>query len=122
MTELHITWVDFAVAVILILSIGFAIYRGFVRETLSVFSWAAAAFATLYFGHMVVPLLTPHMSEALAMVAAYSAVFLLVLMPLLFVGSRFSRRVQESPVGVLDRTLGAVFGALLGLVAIAMIY
>ncbi|MBV8799894.1 MAG: CvpA family protein [Alphaproteobacteria bacterium] len=122
MTELHITWLDIAVSTILILSIGFAIYRGFVRETLSIFAWAAAAFATLYFGHYVVPLLAPHMSPALAGIAAYSAVFLLVLMPLLFLGGRFSRRVQESPVGMLDRVLGAVFGILRGLAAVAVLY
>jgi membrane protein required for colicin V production len=49
-------------------------------------------------------------------------VFLLVLLPLLLVGGRLSRRVQDSPVGGLDRALGAVFGAVRGLVAIAVIY
>src|ERR1051326_5484102 len=122
MTNLHITWVDLAVAVILILSIGFAIYRGFVRETLSIFAWAAAAFATLYFGHYVVPLLKPHMSTALAEVAAYSAVFLLVLVPLVVIGARFARRVHDSAVGALDRILGAVFGAVRGLALIAVMY
>jgi membrane protein required for colicin V production len=122
MTELHITWVDLAVVAIFVISIGLAIHRGIVRETLSIFSWAAAAFAALYFGHYGVPLLTPYFSVALALIAAYSAVFLLVLLPLLFLAGRFSRRVHESPVGGLDRALGAVFGALRGLVAIAVIY
>lgn len=122
MAELHITWVDLAVATILILSIFFAIYRGFVRETLSVFAWAAAAFATLYFGSRVAPLLEPYMSEMLANVLGYTAVFLLVLMPLAFLANRISSRVQESPVGVVDRAMGALFGVVRGLVVIAVLY
>jgi len=122
MSDLHITWVDIAVAAILLTSIFFAIYRGFMRETLSIFAWAAAAFATLYFGHLLVPLLKPHMPPMLAQVLAYTVVFVLVLMPLIFIGSRFAARVHESPVGVLDRILGAVFGIVRGLVVIAVIY
>jgi membrane protein required for colicin V production len=122
MSDLHITWVDIAVAAILLASTIFAIYRGFVRETLSIFAWAAAAFATLYFGHFVVPLLKPHMSLMLAQVLAYTAVFVLVLMPLLFVGSRFAARVHESSVGALDRVLGALFGIVRALVVVAIAY
>ena len=122
MTDLHITWVDIAVLAILILSTILAVARGFVRETLSIFAWAAAAFATLYFGHYVVPLLAPHMAPMLAQFLAYAAVFFAVLIPLLFIGSRFSRRVHESAIGGLDRVLGALFGIARGLVAIAVLY
>jgi membrane protein required for colicin V production len=122
MTDLHITWVDIAVAAILILSTILAVARGFVRETLSIFAWAAAAFATLYFGHYVVPLLAPHVSEMLAQILAYAIVFFVVLIPLLFIGNRVSRRVSESAIGGLDRVLGALFGAVRGLVAIAVLY
>jgi membrane protein required for colicin V production len=122
MADLHITWVDIAVVGILILSTILAVTRGFVRETLSIFAWAAAAFVALYFGHYVVPLLAPHMSPMLAQILGYTAVFLLVLMPLLFIGSRFSRRVHESAIGGLDRVLGALFGIARGLVAIAVLY
>ncbi|MBV9572376.1 MAG: CvpA family protein [Alphaproteobacteria bacterium] len=122
MTDLHINGVDLAVAAILILSVFFAIYRGFVRETLSVFAWAAAAFATLYFGRYVAALLTSYMSEMLAEVVGHTAVFLLILIPLAFFANRISWRVQESPVGFLDRAMGALFGVVRGLVVIAVLY
>jgi len=122
MAELHITWVDIAVVAILILSTILAVARGFVRETLSIFAWAAAAFVTLYFGHYAVPLLAPHMSPMLAQILAYAIVFFLVLMPLLFIGSRVSRRVHASAIGGLDRILGGLFGLARGLVAIAVLY
>lgn len=122
MSDVHITWVDLAVAAILILSTGFALFRGFVRETLSIVAWATAAFCTLYFGRYMVPVMAPHFSPMLARIMAYSAVFLLVLMPLLFIAGRFSRRVHESAIGGLDRALGGLFGAVRGLAVIAVLY
>jgi membrane protein required for colicin V production len=122
MAELHITWVDLFVAVVVIASMGFAIARGFVRETLSMFSWAAAAFATLYFGRYVVPLMAPHFSPLVAEIAAYSTVFVLVLLPLSFIGHRIAQSVSNSQVGPLDRSLGGAFGILRGLALIAILY
>jgi membrane protein required for colicin V production len=122
MADLHITWVDLFVVTVVVASMGFAIYRGFVRETLSIFAWAAAAFATLYFGRHVVPLMAPHFSPLMAEIVAYSAVFVLVLLPLSFIGHRISQSVQGSAVGPLDRSLGAAFGVLRGLAVVAMLY
>jgi membrane protein required for colicin V production len=122
MAELHITWVDLFVVAVVVASMGFAIARGFVRETLSMFSWAAAAFATLYFGRYVVPLMAPHFSPLVAQIAAYSTVFVLVLLPLSFIGHRIAQNVRNSQVGPLDRSLGGAFGILRGLALIAILY
>src|SRR5947209_5004806 len=122
MSELHITWIDLFVVAVVVISMGFAIARGFVRETLSMFSWAAAAFATLYFGRYVVPLMAAHFSPLVAEVAAYSTVFVLVLLPLSFIGHRIALNVRNSQVGPLDRSLGGAFGILRGLAFIAILY
>lgn len=122
MAELHITWVDLFVVAVVLASMGFAIAHGFVRETLSMFSWAAAAFATLYFGRYVVPLMAPHFSPLVAEVAAYSTVFVLVLLPLSFIGHRIAQNVRNSQVGPVDRSLGGAFGILRGLALIAILY
>ena len=122
MSELHITWVDLFVVAVVVISMGFAIARGFVRETLSMFSWAAAAFATLYFGRYVVPLMAPHFSPLVAEIAAYSTVFVLVLLPLSFIGHRIAQNVRNSQVGPIDRSLGGAFGILRGLAFIAILY
>lgn len=115
-------WIDLLVVAIVGASAVFAVYRGFVAETLSIFAWAAAAFATLYFAPAAAPLLSGSMSPIAAQVVAYVAVFLLVLIPLSFISARFSDSVQSSSVGPLDRSLGAVFGIIRGLILIAMAY
>lgn len=115
-------WIDLLVVAIVLASAVFAVYRGFVAETLSIFAWAAAAFATLYFAPAAAPLLAGSMSTVAAQVVAYIAVFLLVLIPLSFVSARFADNVRSSSVGPLDRSLGAVFGVIRGLILIAMAY
>jgi membrane protein required for colicin V production len=121
--DLHFSFVDLLVAAIVIVSAAYSTYRGFVRETLSIFAWVAAAFATLYFGPAAANFLSTRVSPAvLGMALGYAAVFLIVLIPLSFISYRFAEGVHRSPVGALDRTLGLVFGVVRGLAVIGLAY
>jgi membrane protein required for colicin V production len=115
-------WIDLLVVAVVGASAVFAVYRGFVAETLSIFAWAAAAFATLYFAPSAAPLLGNSMSPVAGLIVAYVAVFLVVLIPLSFISARFADNVQQSSVGPLDRSLGAVFGIVRGLILISLAY
>jgi membrane protein required for colicin V production len=117
------TFLDLAVVVIIILSVIFAIGRGFVDETLSILAWAASAFATLFFAPRVAPLLHNHFAHAWEGAAiAYLGVFLVVLLPLQFMSHRFAQTVRSSEIGPIDRSLGAVFGFLRGLAIVGIAY
>jgi membrane protein required for colicin V production len=117
------SFVDVAVVLIIIVSTGYATYRGFVSETLSIFAWAAAAFAALWFGPWVVYLLHGVISPAwLGLLVGYAAVFLAVLIPLSFMSFRFSQGVKKSPVSALDGALGGAFGVVRGLAVIGIAY
>lgn len=120
---LPITFVDVLVVLVLLVSAAYAAWRGFLSETLSIFAWAAAAFATLYFGPWLIPLMrgviaTPWMAS----LAAYAGIFLVVLIPLSFISHRFSETVKHSPIGPLDRALGFAFGVVRGLVIVGLAY
>ncbi len=78
MGALSFSFVDVLVVAVILVSAGFAAWRGFVQESLSIFAWAAAAFAALYFGPAVVPLLKGVLSGWGAILAAYAGVFLIV--------------------------------------------
>jgi membrane protein required for colicin V production len=117
------TLLDLAIVVIVVLSIIFAIGRGFVEETLSILAWAIAAFATLFFAPRVAPLLHNHFAHDWEGAAAsYLGVFLVVLIPLQFMSHRFAETVRRSEIGPIDRSLGAVFGFLRGLAVIGIAY
>ncbi len=123
MSALGITILDLIVVAVLLISAIYAAYRGFVSETLSIFAWAAAAFATLFFGPKLVPLTKGLVSSPwLGALVGYALIFLVVLIPLSFMSFRFSESVKHSPVGTLDRVLGAVFGLVRGLAIIGLAY
>ncbi len=123
MHGLNVSFVDLIVVGVVIASTILAIYRGFVRETLSIFAWAAAAFATIYFGPAVAHFLKDRISTPLVgSLIGYAGIFLIVLIPLSFVSYRFSEGVRNSPVGALDRSLGFAFGALRGLALVGLAY
>jgi membrane protein required for colicin V production len=123
MSALGITVVDPIVVAVLFVSAVYATYRGFVSETLSIFAWAAAAFATLFFGPKLAPVARGLFSTPfLGVMVGYAAIFLTVLIPLSFMSFRFAQSVKNSQVGTLDRSLGAVFGVVRGLAVIGLAY
>jgi membrane protein required for colicin V production len=121
--NLSVTFIDCLIVLIVVVSAGYAAWRGFIWETLTIFAWAAAAFACLYFGPYVVPLTRGMVNEAwLASLLAYGAVFLAVFIPLAFMSHRFSETVKHSPIGPLDRAAGVAFGVVRGLVVVGLAY
>src|SRR3954463_5333218 len=121
--SLSFTFLDALVVLIVLVSVIYATWRGFLWETLTIFAWVAAAFACLYFGPYVVPLMRSMVNEAwLASMLAYAAVFLAVFIPLVFMSHRFSESVKNSPIGPLDRAAGVAFGVVRGLVIVALAY
>jgi membrane protein required for colicin V production len=121
--SLAFSFVDLLVVLVVLGSMAYAIWRGFVSETLSIVAWAAAAFAALYlgpwFGRMA------HAAIATGWLAAaigYAAAFLVVFIPLSFASHRFAESIRQSPVGPIDRVLGGTFGIVRGLAILAFAY
>jgi membrane protein required for colicin V production len=123
MSALGLTVVDPIVVVVIFISAAYATYKGFVSETLSIFAWAAAAFATLFFGPKLAPMTRGLVGTPwLGVLIGYALIFLVVLIPLSFMSFRFADSVKHSAVGTLDRVLGAVFGIVRGLAIIGLAY
>jgi membrane protein required for colicin V production len=123
MSALGVTYIDPIVIVAIVVSAIYATYRGFVSESLSIFAWAAAAFATLFFGPKLAPYAREMISPpVLGALAGYAAIFLVVLIPLSFVSFRLSQSVKSSPIGTLDRSMGAAFGVVRGLAIVGLAY
>ena len=105
--SLSVTFIDCLIVLIIAVSAGYAVWRGFIWETLTIFAWAAAAFSCLYFGPYLVPMTKSLVStQWLASLIAYTAVFLAVFIPFAFMSHRFSESVKHSAIGPLDRAAG----------------
>lgn len=93
-----------------------AMVRGFSREVLAVASWIAAAAAAFF----LYPYLEPYAlqytsSQSLAAIGSAAAIFLVTLILVSYLTMRLADFIIDSRIGVLDRTLGFVFGAARGI-------
>ena len=116
-------FLDVAIVAFVLISAVYATYRGFVAESLSIFAWIAAAFATLYFGPWAAYWMRDMVSPAwLGEIVGYAVVFIVVVLPLHFASSRFAENVKKTQVGTLDAALGAAFGIVRGLAVVGIAY
>jgi membrane protein required for colicin V production len=118
-----VTYLDIGLAVIMLISALLAMVRGFVREVLSIASWALAALTTWYAYPRLLPLAQTQVSnELIAKAIVIAGVFLTVLVVVSLITIRISDAILDSKIGVLDRTLGFLFGLARGLVIVVVAF
>ncbi len=118
-----INGLDVAVAALLLVSAGFAYFRGFVHEVLSITGWIGAAAAAIYGFPHAQPFFRQMIdSKLLADVTAGAVLFLAALVILSLFARVVSRRVKDSALGALDRALGFLFGLLRGALIVCIAY
>jgi membrane protein required for colicin V production len=121
--ENPLTIVDFVVLAILMISGLIATYRGFMKEALSVSSWAISALAAVFFWPVAKPLARAVVQpDLLADILGLLGVFVLLLIPISFVSFRIQELVRGTRAGPLDRSLGFVFGVARGLLVAGLGY
>jgi membrane protein required for colicin V production len=113
------TWLDYAVAGVLALSVLAGAWRGLVREVVSILGWVIAFLAA----NLLAGPLGPEMPQAipspeLRVAAAYVAVFLASLLATSLVGLLLSAAVKAVGLGGMDRLLGAGFGVARGVLVL----
>lgn len=117
------TWVDFVVLAVLLISAGLAFFRGLVREVLGIGAWLGAAVAAILAEPQVKPLLVAHVQpDWLATGLAVGAVFIVVLIVLKVLIAWIAGHVQRSVLGGVDRALGFLFGLARGAFIIVLAY
>ena len=120
---LPITIVDIIILVVVILSGGLAAVRGFVREFLSILSWAGAALIAIY-GYPYAQPYAAQLTDVKLFADAGTAIVLFVisLAILSIISGLLSSRVKDSAVGPLDRALGFLFGVTRGVFLVCLVY
>jgi len=122
---MSVTLLDGLVLVIILISALLAMLRGFVREVLSIASWVAAAAAAYLFYDDLLPVVRQYIgNEYVSLGVTIGGIFLVTLIIVSIITMKISDYVIDSKVGILDRTLGFVFGAARGLllIVVAMLF
>jgi membrane protein required for colicin V production len=117
------TWVDFVVLAVLLLSGVLALFRGLVHEALAVGAWIGAVLAGIVAEPRLKPLIAAHVQpDWLATGLAIGGVFLVVLVILQILIAWIAGKVRRSALGGVDRALGFLFGLARGALIAVLAY
>ncbi|SET56204.1 CvpA family protein [Paracoccus homiensis] len=124
------TIIDAVVAAVIVLSAILAWSRGFVRESLAILGWIAAAVLAFLFAAAVrpmiaqLPVLERFLGDSceLATIAGFAVVFALALVVFSIITPLFSSVVQRSALGGIDQGMGFLFGVARGILLVAIAF
>jgi len=109
------TWFDFGFLAVLAISVAWGVWRGLVHEMLSLGGWVLAFLAANLFATQLSEWFPSAMQAELRVLLAWLAVFFGVLLVASLFGMLLRRFIKTVGLCSTDRTLGALFGLLRGL-------
>ncbi len=114
------TWIDYAVLAVLLLSVAWGIWHGLVREVVSLAGWVIAFLAANLLAGPVGERLPDDLVSRpeLRVLVAFAAIFVLSLVLTSLAGLVLSKILKAIGLGGLDRMLGGLFGVLRAAVVI----
>ena len=115
-----LTWPDFALLLILAVSMGIGLWRGFVVEVLSLTVWIAAFWLSMGFGEDVAQRLTGVEQASARLLLGYAGVFITVLLVGGLLTWLIGKVIANTGLSGTDRVLGLGFGLLRGLVLVCV--
>jgi len=115
-------WVDYLIIGIILLSSGISIVRGFIKEVLSVASWALSFWVALMFYPHVATLLADYIvTPSIRLFAAFTSLFLVTLILGALVNHLISEIVEKTGLTGTDRALGVIFGLVRGVAIVTLL-
>lgn len=116
------TGFDYAVLIIVGLSVLLSVMRGFVREVLALASWIVAFFVAKAYVMELAPLLPEAIpNTSLRYLAAFLVLFLATLLVCSLLAIALSQLFKHVGLSWLDRGLGAFFGLARGLLIVVIL-
>jgi len=104
------TWLDYGVIAVLLLSIAWGAWRGLVHEVLSLAGWIMAFVAANLLAAPLSESFPANMRPEFRVVAAFLVIFIAVLVLTTLLSALVTKFVRVSVLQSLDRWLGALFG------------
>jgi len=115
--------VDLGVIAVVLISGALALWRGLVREVLSLAAWTGAVLITVYFYPSLRPWMHAHIkNEFGADVATGFSLFCVALLILLPLGYFLSSFIRGRALTAIDRSFGFVFGIARGVLIVSLLF
>jgi membrane protein required for colicin V production len=114
-------WVDWFILAVIGLSTLLSLWRGFVKEALSLAAWVVAFFVSMAFATRLSAMLHGYIaSDELRYAAAYVILFAATLMLGAMLNRLLAELIKMTGLSGLDRALGTVFGFARGIVVVVV--
>ena len=114
--------VDIAIIAIVIISMLIGIFRGFIREILSLFSWLGALWLAYTYATSGGTYLEPYIDQPpLRVVVAFAGIFICALIAFSIVSYLLYRLLAIAGISGVDRSLGMLFGLLRGIIVVSLL-
>ena len=114
--------VDIAILIITVLSSLFGLWRGFIKEMLSLLSWVAALLVARVYSEYLSEMMSGMIENSgLRYVTAFAVLFVAVMMVGTLINFLLSKVLGVSGLKFADRLLGGVFGIARGLIIVLVI-
>jgi membrane protein required for colicin V production len=115
-------WIDYILLAVILVSALLSLWRGFVREALSLASWIVALWVALLFFHDLADWLarwidTPSVRDAVG----FGVLFVVTVLIGGLVGYLAGQLVAKTGLTATDRALGVIFGIARGIVIVAVL-
>jgi membrane protein required for colicin V production len=115
------TWLDYAVIAVLVVSVAWGAWRGLVHEVFSLAGWIMAFLVGNLFAAPLSDLLPAVMRPELRVVVAFVVLFVGTLVIAALIAALITKFVTVSVLHSLNRWLGALFGLLRGLLIVVVL-
>ena len=114
--------IDIIILCIIAISAMLGVFRGLIKEALSLASWFAAIIAGTLFSAQLADLMENLINNAsLRRIAAFAILFIGVIFAGTLISNLVSKLTQAAGLKGVDRTLGALFGILRGVIIVLII-
>lgn len=114
-------WVDYCILTLILLSTVVGVLRGFAREALGLVTWLLAFWLAFSFADPLSAWLAPRISvPSVRMAVSYAVLFLAGLLVGGILTSMIVQGLRNSAFSSTDRTLGAGFGVIRGVLLVAL--
>ena len=114
---------DVIILVLIFISALFAFFRGLSLELLSISVWIISFFVSYTYGNNLINFFNKIINNILISTAiSYVVVFLIIFVIFSFLTRKFSVFIKDSYVGLIDKSLGFIFGILRGYVIVGLCF
>lgn len=114
--------VDIVILIITVLSSMFGLWRGLIKEVLSLLTWIAALLVSRVYSEPLAGLMTGMIeNDGIRYVTAFAILFITVMMLGTFLNFLMSKLLNVTGLKLADRLLGAGFGVARGVIIVLVI-